>query len=83
VIEAALFLEVSGDDVVDPGSAVKALEGIAQELEGTGDAERLALREASEELIRRERAGPGGAAPRPEVIEFYSSFMENFGPQGG
>ena len=83
VIETALFLELSGDDVVDPDSAVRALEGIAQELAGTGDAERLALREVLDELIGREQAGPGGSAPRPEVIEFYRSFMENFGLQGG
>jgi hypothetical protein len=83
VIEAALFLERSGDEVVDLDSAVRALEGVAHELAGTGDAERLALREVLDELIGRERAGPGGSAPRPEVIEFYQSFMGTFGLQDG
>jgi hypothetical protein len=77
-----MFLELSGDDVVDPDSAVNALENIAHELGSIGDAERLALREVLGELIEEEQAGPSGSAPRREVIEFYQSFMENFGLEG-
>jgi hypothetical protein len=79
VIEAALSLELSGDDVVDPDSAVKALESIAHELQGMGDTERLALREALDELIEEERSRPSGSTSRAEVIEFYCTFMEKFG----
>jgi hypothetical protein len=32
VIEALLFLEMSGDDIVDPDSALRAMENIAHEL---------------------------------------------------
>jgi hypothetical protein len=79
VIEAALFLELSSDDLVDPDSAVRALESIAHELGSIGEAERAALREALDELIAEEQAGRNGSAPRQEVIEFYQSFFENFG----
>ncbi len=82
VIEAALFLETSGDEVVDPDAAVRALEGIAHELASSSKAERLALREVLDELIRAEQSGPGGSAPRADAIVFYRSFMENFGLQG-
>ncbi len=82
VIEAALFLETSGDDVVDSDAAVRALESIAHELASTSEAERLALREALDELIRAEQSGPGGSAPRADAIAFYRSFLENFGLQG-
>jgi hypothetical protein len=81
LIQAALFLELSGDDVVDPDSAVRALESIAHELADAGEAERLALREVLDELIREEQDRLGGSAPRPEVIQFYRSFMENLGLQ--
>jgi hypothetical protein len=82
VIEAALFLETSCDDIVDPDAAVSALEGIAYELANTGDAERFALREVLDELIEAEQTRPSGLAPRAVVIEFSRSFMENFGLQG-
>ncbi len=82
VIEAALLIESSGDDVIAPDAAVRALEGIAHELASTSDAERLALREALDELIRAEQAGTGGSAHRAEVVAFYRSFMENFGLEG-
>jgi hypothetical protein len=58
---------------------VKALESIAHELESASDAERLAMREVLDELVEEEWSRSSGSAPRPEVIEFYSAFMENFG----
>ena len=82
VIEAALFLELSGDDVVDPDSAVKAMESIAYELSHSSDAERIALREAVDELIDLERGVSPPRTPRPEVIEFLKSFMESVGLEG-
>ena len=79
VIEAARFFELSSDDLIDPDTAVEALESIAHELGSLDEAERTSLREALDELIGDEQAGRDGSAPRPEVIEFYESFMENFG----
>jgi hypothetical protein len=79
VIEAARFLELSSDDLVDPDAAGKALESIAHELGSIDESERGALREALDELIGDEQAGRDGSAPRTDVIEFYQSFMENFG----
>jgi hypothetical protein len=78
-IEAARFLELSGEDLVDPDFAVRALESIAHELASIDETEKTALREALDELIGEEEAGRDGSASRPEVIEFYQSFMENFG----
>jgi len=77
VIEAALFLELSGDDVVDADSAVSAMERIAYWLSTSSDAERIALGEAVHELIDLERAASPPRTTRPEVIEFLESFMAN------
>ena len=79
VIQVAMFIEMSDDDVLDLDSAVRTLEGIAQELGSTGQEERTVLREAIVELIDEEMAGLGAARPRQEVVGFYKSFMENFG----
>ena len=83
VIEAARFFELTSDDLVDPDTAVKALEGIAHELGRIDDAERSALRDALDELIGEELAGRDGSPPRQEVVEFYESFMENFSLEEG
>jgi hypothetical protein len=83
VIEAARFLELSSDDLIDPDAAVKILESIALELVRSDDAERTALREALDELIGEELAGREGCPSRQEVVDFYESFMENFGLEEG
>ncbi len=83
VIEAARFLELSSDELFDPDAAIEALEGIAYELGRIDEAERAALREALDEMIGEELARRDGSPPRPEVIEFYESFMENFGLEEG
>ncbi|MBV6843752.1 hypothetical protein KWH29_00015 [Xanthomonas campestris pv. paulliniae] len=43
LIAAFVFLELSGDDVVDPDSAISAAEGIAAELQGASLEERTAF----------------------------------------
>jgi hypothetical protein len=83
VIEAVLILQVAGDDVLSPDSAVRVLESIAHELAGASDDEGNALRTVLGELIEEELAGPYGSTPRPEVVEFYRSFMENLGLEAG
>jgi hypothetical protein len=79
VIVTALFLELSGDGDADLAFAVKALESIHHELVSIGETEKAALREVLGELIEEEQGGPGGSAPRQKVIEFYQSFMQDFG----
>ena len=79
VIFLCLFLELSNDDEVDPNSAAGALEDIAGELNAASDGEKLAIREALDELISGERAGPSGLPTRSKVLRFYEHFMEYIG----
>jgi hypothetical protein len=56
IIWSACFLELSTDDVVDPDSAVKALEDIASALQAATEEEKQAFRrECSEEASRLEK----------------------------
>jgi hypothetical protein len=56
IIWSACFLEQSPDDVVDPDSAVKALEDIASALQAATAEEKEAFRrECSEEALRMEK----------------------------
>lgn len=56
---SACFLEMSADDVVDPDSAVKALEDIASTLLQSTEEEKLMFAEAcAEEAVKlQEKAG--------------------------
>jgi hypothetical protein len=74
-----LFLELSNDDEVNPDSAVRSLEDLAGELKAASDDEKLGIREALDELISEERAGPSGLPTRSEVLRFYEHFMEYTG----
>jgi hypothetical protein len=56
IIWSACFLERSPDDIVDPDSAVKALEDIASALQAATEEEKEAFRrECSEEPSRLEK----------------------------
>jgi hypothetical protein len=56
IIWSVCFLELSADDVVDPDSAVKALEDIASALRAATEEEKEAFRrECSEEALRLEK----------------------------
>jgi hypothetical protein len=71
VLRTAAFLELCGDDVLDPDVAVKQLESIAAELQGLDSEARdelieLALREAE-------------AAYDPAQRDFLLSFADAFG----
>jgi hypothetical protein len=75
LINAAAFLELSSDDVVNPDGAVKALESIAYTLHSASPEEISVIREALHEMTEVERAG----AARADVLEFYEQFLENCG----
>jgi hypothetical protein len=76
VVDAFAFLELSGDDTVDPDDAVRAMEMLTAELRECGPAERQALaKAASDELAAQTAAG----APA-ETLEFYETFVENLFP---
>lgn len=51
---AFLFLENSGDDEVDPDSAVKAMENISHDLHALSHADQLKFRQALAGIAQRE-----------------------------
>jgi hypothetical protein len=62
IIWSSCFLELSPDDIVDPDSAVKALEDIATALQAATEDEKEAFRqECSEEALRLEKTGAQSA----------------------
>jgi hypothetical protein len=67
---ASGFLELSDDNVVDPDSAVGAIEDIAAALQEATPEEREALRRAAEEMAGESRG---------EAKEFFKSFMHSVG----
>ena len=78
IISLCLFLELSSDEEVDPDSALSVLGGIAWELQSATDDEKVALRNALNEMITEERNAKSGR-PRQDVIEYYQHFMEYIG----
>ena len=64
------FLELSDDSIVDPDSAVAALESIAAELQEATPEEREALKRAAAEMAE-ESSG--------EAEKFFKSFMRSVG----
>ena len=66
LIQTAAFLELSGDDTVNPDDAVKALEDIAHTLQSASPEELAAVRDALRELTAEERAG----FARADVLRF-------------
>ena len=75
LVNAAAFLEFSPDDIIDPDSAVKAMEDIAGELARASDEERDVLsRVCAEERDIRART-PGYEA----TADFFDNFIEHFG----
>jgi len=70
IVDLAGFLELSGDDVVDPDSAVTALESMAVELAKATPAEKRAIRAAAMERAKGARG--------PEKV-FFQSFLDALG----
>ncbi len=75
LINAAAFLELSGDDVVHPDDAVRALEDIASSLKGCTPAELDALQNA----LGVQRAAHAARGASPQTLDFFDSFLENYG----
>jgi hypothetical protein len=77
IIWSACFLELSPDDIIDPDSAVKALEDIASALQAATEEEKEAFRQAcfEEALLLEKDAGPKYATR----AEFIRSLPESSG----
>ena len=76
IIDLAAFLELSGDDVVDPDAAVNALESLAFALNSATPEEVAAVRSAIRDQLT--------LSPSRERAEFLRSFAESVGlPQSG
>ena len=75
LVDAAAFLELSGDDVVDPDSAVGAMEMIISDLAGCTQEEKSAIAEAAA-TAASESKNSGSSA---EMIQFYENFINNCG----
>lgn len=70
---SSCFLELSSDDIVDPDSAVKALEDIATALQAATEQEKEAFRQqCSEEASRLDKEGPAWV----KTAEFIRSLPE-------
>lgn len=79
ILNLAAFIELSSDDIIDPDSAVKALEQLAYDLKEATHGEIEYLKAA----IRQEvvEAGENRTPEQQERIEFFLNFMENIGIQ--
>jgi hypothetical protein len=76
IISSACFLELSEDDVVDPDSAVEALESIAATLQTATDDEKRAFREACREVAENLRVEQPGYV---KTAEFVRGLPESLG----
>ena len=75
LVDALAFLELSGDDVVDPDSAVKVMESIAATLQEASEEERNAIVVAA---MRELNAQSAADAPE-EVLDFYEHLAADLG----
>jgi hypothetical protein len=78
LVHCMAFLELSGDDAVDPDWAVEAMEHVAHYLQRLGEAE--AQRVGEQLAIAAEHARSQGLPD--ELVEFLASFSENCGVPG-
>jgi hypothetical protein len=75
LLHVVAFLELSGDQAVDPDWAVEAMEHVAHYLRQLS-AERVeALREQVERVADHARKEKWGT----DAVEFFVKFLENFG----
>jgi hypothetical protein len=75
VVDAMAFLELSEDEVIDPDSAVKAMEMITATLHEATDEEVDALRQAA----MAELSAQSAVNAPEEVIDFYENFLVDLG----
>ena len=72
------FLELSGDDTVDPDWAVEAMEHVGHYLQQLPPDQVEAVREQVRRVAEHARKKKWGA----EAVEFFTEFLENFGLGG-
>jgi hypothetical protein len=77
VVESAAFLELSGDDVVSPDSAVQALDSIASTMSEASDEEKKAVLDYCRQKATALAEVTSESAKRRR--DFYIGFGENFG----
>ena len=75
VINAAAYLDLSGDEGLSADESLHALEEIAYNLSLCTDDEKAAVREVLADM--RAAEVEGGA--RPDVLEFLDGFLASFG----
>ena len=75
LLHCAAFLEFSGDDVVDPDSAIDAMEHVSTYL---GSLEPDEVETLSTQLERIVRHAKQDTWPE-ELVDFLTDFLENFG----
>ena len=77
IIWVSCFLELSGDDVIDPDSAIKALEDLAATMQGATDEEKANFRQAC--ATEAEGLETQGGPEYSETIEFIRSIPDAMG----
>lgn len=75
IVEALAFLELSGEDTVDPEAAVRTMEVIAATLQGATQEERDAIIAAALSELNAQSAND---APE-EVLDFYEHLAADLG----
>jgi hypothetical protein len=75
IVDTLAFLELSGDDVIDPDTAVKVMEMIAATLKEATPEEREALAAAAMAELNAQSA----ADASEEVLDFYEHLMADIG----
>jgi hypothetical protein len=78
LLHCMAFLELSGDDAVDPDWAVEAMEHVAHYLQRLGQAER-------ERIVRQVTSAAGYARTQgssDQLVEFLETFPEHCGLRG-
>jgi hypothetical protein len=75
LLHMAAFLELSGDELVDPDWAVEAMEHVGYYLQRLPADRFEAIRSQTAKVARHARNGKWP----PDAVEFLEQFMENFG----
>lgn len=75
LINAAAYLDLSGEDGLDAEQALQALEELAYSLSHCTEAEKEAIRETLADM----KAAEMESGPRPEMLEFLNNFLVSFG----
>lgn len=74
IVDIAAFLELSGDGIIDPDSAIKAMEMIGFILKGASPEEKEAVANAASAAASSARLSHAS----DDEIKFFEEFMVNF-----